>query len=257
MAFEPNKENFMARLKAADFEVSDLLEDADALQEVLWYLDSRRAREIVDTLFNPKATSRAQAEQLIRNFAKLYPLSKSLILGIMADVREGARDGNKRIYRDAAFLEGFDAAEEARRAILATFREIGGRVIRLTREVSDYQRALEQLKGERDKLNSVAGELEDLRRERDELQAQVDKLREDTDEKKLREQSENLRVALEQLEGEKRRRQAENQEKERRINELKAELDDWANHADSSAEETQMIKDLLKKFPSDAEDFEQ
>ena len=98
--------------------------------------------------------------------------------------------------------------------------------------------------------------MEELRRERDALQAQVDKLREDTDEKKLREQNENLRVVLEQLEGEKRRRQAENQEKERRIAEVKDELRDLAKRTDSS-EETRMIKDLLKKFPSDAEDFEQ
>ena len=167
MAFEPNKENFMARLKAADFEVSDLLEDADALQEVLWYLDSRRAREIVDTLFDPKETSRAQAEQLIRNFAKLYPLSKSLIMNIMADVREGARDGNRRIYRDAAFLEGFDAMETTRRVILDTFREISKRVNRPTREVINYQQALDRLNGERDKLTGVSGDLGDLYRERD------------------------------------------------------------------------------------------
>ena len=256
MAFEPNKENFMARLTAADFEVDDLLDDAEALQEVLWYLDIRRTREIVDTLFDPKVTSRPQAAQMIKNLAKLYPLSKSLIMNIMADVREGSRENGRRLYRDAAFLDGFDAAEETRRAILSTFREINGRIIRLTKEVNDYQRSLEQLKGERDRLNNAAGDLEDLRRERDELQAQVDKLRADTDEKKLREENENLRVILEQLEGEKRRRQTEKQEKQRRIDEVKAELAELANRTDS-AEETQMIKDLLKKFPSDAEDFEQ
>ena len=256
MAFEPNKENFMARLTATDFEVEDLLEDGDALQEVLWYLDGRRTREIIDTVFDAKATTRSRAAQLIKNLAKLYPLSKPLIMGIMADVREVSRDDGRRLYRDASFLEGFDAAEETRRAILATFKEIGGRVIRLTREVSDYQRSLEQLKGERERLNQAAGKLEDLRRERDELQVQVDKLREDTDEKNLRAQNENLRVALEQLEGEKRRRQAENQEKERRIAEIKAELNDLTKRTDSS-EEMRMIKDLLKKFPSDAEDFEQ
>lgn len=256
MAFEPNKKNFMARLTSADFNVEDLLKDVDALQEVLWYLDGRRAREIVDTVFDVKATTRSRAAQLIKNLAKLYPLSKPLVMSLMADVREVSRDDGRRLYRDASFLEGFDAAEETRRAIIATFREIGGRVIRLTKEVSDYQQALEKLSGERESLNQVAGNLEELRRERDDLQAQVDKLREDTDEKILREQNENLRVTLEQLEGEKRRRQAETQEKERRLAEVKAELKDLAEHTDSS-EETRMIKDLLKKFPSDAEDFEQ
>ena len=254
MAFEPNKENFMARLTATDFNVEDLLEDVDALQEVLWYLDSRRTREIVEAVFDAKTTT--HSPQLIKNLAKLYPLSKPLIMSLMADVREIQRDDGKRLYRDASFLEGFDAAEETRRAILATFKEIGGRVIRLTKEVNKYQQTLEDLEGERARLNQVAGELEDLRRTRDELQAQVDKLREDTDEKKLREQNENLRVILEQLEGEKRRRQTEQQEKERRIAVIKNELKVLAEHTDSS-EETRMIKDLLKKFPSDAEDFEQ
>ena len=254
MAFEPNKENFMARLTAPDFKVEDLLEDVDALQEVLWYLDGRRTREIVDTVFDAKATTRLRAAQLIKNLAKLYPLSKPLVMGIMADVREVSRDDGRRLYRDASFLEGFDAAEETRRAIIVTFKEIGGRVIRLTKDVGKYRQELEQLEGERERLNQAAGDLEELRRERDALQAQVDKLREDTDEKKLREQNENLRVVLEQLEGEKRRRQAENQEKERRIAEVKDELRDLAKRTDSS-EETRMIKDLLKKFPSDAEDF--
>lgn len=253
MAFEPNKENFMARLTAADFELEDLLDDIDALQEVLWYLDGRRAREIVDTVFDAKATTRSQAAQLIKNLAKLYPLSKPLVMSIMADVREVSRDDGRRLYRDASFLEGFDAAEETRRAILATFKEIGGRAIRLTREVSEYQRSLERLAGERERLNQAADNLAELRRERDKLQAQVDKLREDTDEKILREQNENLRVALEQLEGEKRRRQTEMQEKQRRISAVKAELKDLAKHTDSS-EETRMIRDLLKKFPIDAED---
>ena len=256
MAFEPNKENFMARLTMSDFEVESLLEDVDALQEVLWYLDSRRTREIVDTLFDVKITTRLQAAQLIKNLAKLYPLSKPLVMDIMADVREVSRDDGRQLYRDASFLEGFDAAEETRRAIIMTFEEIGERIIRLTKEVSKYRQDLEQLEGERERLNQVAGDLEGLRRKRDALQAQVDKLREDTDEKILREQNENLRVTLERLESEKRRRQAENKEKERRIDEVKAELRDLAKHTDSS-EETRMIKDLLKKFPSDAEDFEQ
>lgn len=256
MAFEPNKENFMARLAAKDFNAADLLEDVDALQEVLWYLDGRRTREIVDTLFDVKATSRLQAAQVIKNLAKLYPLSKPLVMSIMAEVREPAYEGNKKIYRDATFLEGFDAAEETRRAILETFRQIGEHIIRLTKDVTNYQRSLEQLKNEREKLNESSDKLNALRRERDELQAQVDKLRNDADEKILREQNESLRVEFDKLQAEKRRRQVERQNWTRQIDELKAELQDLADHTEET-EETRMIRDLLKKFPSDAEDFEQ
>lgn len=256
MAFEPNKENFMARLSAKDFNTADLLEDVAALQEVLWYLDGRRTREIVDTLFDVKATSHLQAEQSIKNLAKLYPLSKPLVMSIMAEVREPVRDGNKRIYRDATFLEGFDAAEETRRAIIDTFRQIGEHIIRLTKDVINYQRSLEQLQHEREKLKASSDKLNELRRERDELQAQVDKLRSEADEKILLKQNESLRVEFDKLQAEKRRRQMERQDWSRQIDELKAELQDLADHT-KETEETQIIRDLLKRFPSDLEDFEQ
>lgn len=246
---EPNKENFMVRMTAEEFKVEDLLEDFDALKEVLWYLDGRRTREIVDTLFDAATTSRKQAAQMIKNLAKLYPLSKPLIMSIMADNRELPREGDRIIYRDASFLDGFDAAESTRRMIIATLSKIDERIRQITVDVKIYRQSLNNLEGERDRLNQSAEALEDLRNERDKLQAEVDKLREEADEEKLR-------VTLERLESEKRRRQDEIQEQRRRLDKVEAELKALENQIDSS-EEAQLIKELLKKFPSDAEDFEQ
>lgn len=254
---EPNKENFMARLTSKNFSVEELLDDVDSLKEVLWYLDGGRTREIVETLFDAEVTSREESAQLIKNLAKLYPLSKSLIMSIMADSRELPHAVNDRpLYRDYLFLNGFDAAEETRLAIIATFNEINSNLFLLTREVKKYRKSLEELEGERDRLNETTETLETLRHERDELQAQIDRLRADNDEQKFREENENLHGTLIRLEGEKKRRQAELAEKRCCIKLLTAELAASADK-DKSAEETQLLKELMKKFPSDAEDFKQ
>ena len=63
-------------------------------------------------------------------------------------------------------------------------------------------------------------------------------------------------MEFDKLQAEKRRRQVERQDWARQIDELKAELQDLADHTEET-EETRMIRDLLQKFPADAEDFEQ
>lgn len=69
-------------------------------------------------------------------------------------------------------------------------------------------------------------------------------------------QNESLSVEFDKLQAEKRRRQMERQDWFKQIDELKAELQYLADHTKES-EETRMIHNLLKNFPSDAEDFEQ
>ena len=248
MAVEPNKENFFAQMKDAGFDVNNL--DADALQEIFWYL--HRPAEVLGDLFDERKNSRREAEQVIKNLAKLYPLSREIVMAIMSSSRDPQYSDGRKIYRDAAFLEGFDVAEKVRHEILSTLQEVQSRVIRLTKDAQDYQRELENLKADRQRLEQAAKNLDQLRRERDNLQLEVDKLREDTDEKKLQAKIDELNVELQRLQGQKRRHDADIKEKSRQINEVKLELQTLEKNIDD-AEEMRLIKELLRKFPADAE----
>ena len=252
MSFEPNKEHFMSQITSEDFDVSTLIEDEDALKEILWYLDLKRRGEIIEEIFNPHTTSRQDAETAIKNLAKLYPLSRDLVLAIMLSSSPYYPD-KKKIYPDAAFLEGFDMAENVRKAIIQTFKDIEWNLGNLSKETKDYLKSIEKLQADQTNLKNAAQNLDELREQRDDLQKNVEQLRRDTDEKNLREDIESLTSEINRLEGEKRRRKAEIAEKGKRIAEIKAELKNLENKLNSS-EESKMIQDLLKKFPADAED---
>lgn len=251
MAREPKKESFFAQLKAADFDGSSLLKDTDDLQEILWFLEEKRTKEILADLLNPQKTSRDDAEQIIKNLAKIYPLSKTLVMSLMANRSEPRYPNGEKIYRDASFLEGFDTAEAMKNSILATFGEINNRIIFLSSEVRDYTASLNKLTADYDRLKNAATNSSQLRQERDELQAKIDQLRADADEKKVREQIDELKLEIQKYNSDKTRREAEIKEQRKRLDEVKAELRDLGKNSDS-AEETRLIKDLLKKFPLDA-----
>lgn len=248
MAVEPNKENFLAQMKDADFDISQL--DADAMQEIFWYLN--RPAEVLGDVFDKNKTSRREAEQIITNLAKIYPLSREIVLAIMSNSRSPQYSDGKKIYRDAAFLEGFDVAEKVKQEILSTLKDIEDRVVLLTKDTRDYRQSLENLKSDRQRLERAAADLDKLRNERNRLEREVEKLREDTDEKKLQSKIDELNVEIQRLEGKKRRHNADVEEKSRRINELEAELQALEKNIDNE-EEIRLIRELLRKFPADAE----
>lgn len=248
MAVEPNKENFLAQMKDADFDITQ--SDADAMQEIFWYLN--RPAEVVGDVFDKSKTSRREAEQIITNLAKIYPLSREIVLAIMSNSRSPQYSDGKKIYRDAAFLEGFDVAEKVKQEILSTLKDIEDRVVLLTKDTRDYRQSLENLKSDRQRLERAAADLNKLRNERNRLEREVESLREDTDEKKLQSKIDELNVEIQQLEGKKRRHNADVEEKSRRINELEAELQALEKNIDNE-EEIRLIRELLRKFPADAE----
>ncbi|MBQ9441893.1 MAG: hypothetical protein IJU55_02655 [Selenomonadaceae bacterium] len=248
MAVEPNKENFLAQMKDADFDISQL--DVDAMQEIFWYLN--RPAEVLGDVFDKNKTSRREAEQIITNLAKIYPLSREIVLAIMSNSRSPQYSDGKKIYRDAAFLEGFDVAEKVKQEILSTLKDIEDRVVLLTKDTRDYRQSLENLKSDRQRLERAAADLDKLRNERNRLEREVEKLREDTDEKKLQSKIDELNVEIQRLEGKKRRHNADVEEKSRRINELEAELQALEKNIDNE-EEIRLIRELLRKFPADAE----
>lgn len=253
MPFEPNKENFMARLKDSNFAVADLLEEPDVLREVLWYLDSARTKEIVDTLLDAQQTSGTEATQFIKNIAKLYPLSKSLVMSIMSDFRRIILEDGTSVYRDITFLGGLDEAYETKRAIIDTFNEITERGFRLTTIATQYVNELKNLNFERDNLNQLVLNLEDLRHIRDKLQKEIDEMRADNDEEKLRQEIEQLEAELNLRQSEKFRLEGELVAKQRRIDAIKQEISEL-EQTNASDEELRKIQDLFKQFPKDAED---
>ena len=253
MDFEPNKESFLERMKAPDFNPLTLAEDVQALREILWYVDEERTREIAADILTPSKTSRADAEQIITNLAKLYPLSRALVMKIMSSLRNPNYSDDKKLYRDAEFLDGFDAAKILRDEIVSTFNEVENRIFRLTKEVQEYKRTLANLKADRVQLERQAAALRTVAAERDQVQAQVNQLRIDTDENKLRDQLEELRAEKNHLEATKADHLAEIEKQEKSIRDVKAELKDLQGRSNSD-EEIRLIKELFKKFPNDAED---
>ena len=245
MAFEPNKKIFLERLKSINFDISTVAKDTDALQEIFWYFDGNRDWEIVEDILNPVLTTPEDAKQIITNLAKIYPLSRTVIMKIMIDSRAPK-------YSDEYFLIGFDVAKKVRAEILSVFKEVEEQLFRLTKATNDYRRSLIKLNAEYEKLEIQAQELQELRAERDYLQQQVDQLREDTKQETLKNKIEELQVEKNQLESEKHRQQSEIEQRQKNILKLKAELTDLAKKLNPS-EELQMIRELLKKFPVDAE----
>ena len=245
MAFEPNKENFLARLEDANFDIAKFLDNGDELQEIFWYLDARRANEITGDILKICTQNRKASEQILTNLAKLYPLSRAIVLNLFAQA-------HALNYPDAYFLAGFDTAKRVHAEITAIFKEVGQRILRLTREAQEYQRTLENLHADYDRLEKSAQELQNLRDERDRLQCEVNQLREDTDRKKLQARIEELETEKNQLEGERHRQQAEFEKREKYLNDVRAELSELEKRLDSS-EELQMLRELFKKFPVDAE----
>ena len=253
MDIEPNKESFLARLKESNFSPSTLIADAQALQEILWYLDEERTREIVTEVLTPEKTTRLEAEQIITNLAKLYPLSKALVMEIMSARLKPKYPDGKTLYSDAEFLEGFDVAKNMRDEIVATFNEVENKIYRLTKEVTDYKRKLENLKADRAALEKQSKALRNIAEERDKVQAQIDQLRIDTDANKLKQQIDDLNVEKNQLESKLAEHKLKMDNRKKNIRDLKAELKNLEQHSDAK-EEVRLIKELFKKFPQDAED---
>lgn len=253
MDFEPNKESFLERMKSADFNPATLSEDVQALREILWYVDEERVREMVAEILTPEKTKRADAEQIITNLAKLYPLSRPLIMKIMSSLRKSNYGDGTPLYRDAEFLEGFDVAKLLRDEIVKTFGEVANKIGRLTKEVQEYKKTLESLKADRIQLERQSLALRKVAAERDQVQAQVDQLKIDTDENKLRKQMADLREEKNRLESTKAEQLAEIEKQEKSIRDVKAELKDLQGRS-NSAEEIRLIKELFEKFPDSAED---
>ena len=253
MDFEPSKESFFERLKSSDFAPSNLLEDVQALQEILWYLDERRAREIATEILTPEKTNRAEAKQIITNLAKLYPLSGALVKKIMSFLRKPNYPDGKELFRDTEFLDGFDVAKVMRDEIVATFNDVENRIFHLTKEVQDYKRKLENLTADKVTLERQAATLRTVAAERDNLQAQVDKLRLDTDENRLKQQMDELNAERNRLEAMRAEHLAQINQCEKSIRDVKTELQDLEKRSNNT-EEVRLIKELFKIFPPDAED---
>ncbi len=253
MDFEPSKEGFLARLKASDFNPSNLLDDINALQEILWYFDEERTHEIVVEILTPSKTSRADAEQIITNLAKLYPLSSALIKKIMSSLRNPKYEDGVELYRDAEFLDGFDVAKIMRDEIVKTFSDVENRVVRLTKEVQNYKNDLARLNKDKSELERNLAKLRDVAAERDRVQAEVEQLRIDTDEQKLKKQIEDLNNEKNQLEAIKAEHKSRINQREKSIRDVKAELQDLEKHSNRD-EEIQIIRELFQRFPNDAED---
>ena len=254
MAVEPNLEKFFVELKKADFNPSTLQEDEETLQLLLWYFNAGRTQIVMEEFFDASKTPRKDAEQILTNLAKLYPLSTSLVMDIMRQARKPAYEDGHELFRDAEFLEGFDMAKKMRDEIVAVFSEIEGNVVRLTRETQDYVQEINNLHANIENLEREAENFRSRRNERDELQRRVSQLQTDINEGELSRQIENLQDTVRQLENEKNRLLDEKNKKQNKIDELKREIGELENKKSTSAEEIGMIRELFKKFPVDAED---
>lgn len=254
MTVEPNLEKFFVELKKADFNPSTLQEDEETLQLLLWYFDAGRTQNVMEEFFDTAKTPRKDAEQILTNLAKLYPLSTSLVMDIMRQAQKPTYDDGRELFRDAEFLEGFDMAKKMRDEIISVFAGIEGNVIRLTKETQEYLQEINNLHADMENLERQAENFRSRREERDELQRRVNQLQNDINEGELTRQIENLKDTERQLERTKNSLIDEKNKKQNKIDELKKEIGELENKKSTSIEEIGMIRELFRKFPVDAED---
>ena len=243
MARDPNIESFFALVEDEDFALEKLTSDdsTDNLQELLWYMDESRVGQVCNSL---KQKDDEHRDMIIKNLAKIYPLSRTLIFEIMSEIRGS----------DFMFIKGFDIGSNFIDMLKAVLNEIenksGGKMTKL---FQDYKKDIENKQKEAEKLFEASVEFKSLQAEKQRLETEIEKLNSETNETQLKQDISQLKDKESRLKNKLRQHKEDYQKLHETINDLKVELSSMENKMDSQ-EEIQMLRELIKKFPPDTED---
>ena len=243
MTRDPNIESFFAILEDEEFEPAKLIDDeggADNLQEILWYMNESRVDQICDEL-NQKDDARRT--RVIQNVARLYPMSRALLYKILSRIRGS----------DYYVMRGVDLNGQLLNLIKQLLDDIASQTGKTTKRFQDYRRDVENRKNEVETLRAASEQFKELKDERDRLDREIEQLRREADSGSLTRDIEALKDEELELRNRLRQNQADYDKRHATVNELKLELQSMQSRLDSG-EELRLLRDLLEKFPPDAED---
>ena len=244
MVREPKMESFFANLSDEHFSLNKLADNRDGLEELFYYLEESHCRQVTDAIKNLSDDAGDYSRKnIVANLVRLYPLSQDLVHKILQDIPQS----------DYYFIEGFDVNEKVYKALKHILKDAQGKSVTTTKRFQEYQEDVEKLAKDAENMEQKAGQFQELRQRKRELEARIEELRRETDEKQINNKIAELEDEARSLEREKERQQARTAELHGIINDVKRELNAMKDNFDSD-EDLELLGELLKNFPQDAED---
>ena len=245
MANEPKLENFFANLADKTFNPADLGRGDDTarerLVEVLWYLDDSRTAEVTKKLTEKRDVSETRV--IMTNLTRLYPLSRSLVLQILRDIPQSDHD----------FVAGLDAGQNVYRTIKKLLNEAEEASGITTKDFRVYKEDVERLENQAKQMEEKAVAFSEQLEKKRKLEERISKLERETDEARIQEDIAKLEDKERTLQ------QRQKQQKERR-EKMQKTIKEWERELEADKDKLKenealpLLRELLAKFPADAED---
>lgn len=240
MAREPKLESFFENLVDENFSVKEYATDRDDLAELLYYADKDNSRQVLDEILEKDEKIR---EKIVENLTKLYPLTQDIIFEILKEFQKS----------DTMFLNGFDPEDRVLKHLNSVLKDVKEKRINLTKKVDDYNSKIEKLKNNMSELEDKRSEFNDKIKEKEELEARIEILKKETTEGALNSEVESLEIEEKNLQNQKRRLEEKREQLHKIIDDIKGEIVVLKERAEPG-EELDLMRELLQKFPPDAED---
>ena len=139
------------------------------------------------------------------------------------------------------------------KSLRSNFDAFSAGMRRLTQQTNEYNDGIKELESKLEEYKTSADALKDLRKQRDKLQADVTRMEQEANADSLNKAIEDLEREKDQLEDKIREKNDKKKQLDSSIANLKKELSASEEKMETD-EERNMLRELLKKFPSDAED---
>lgn len=242
MANEPNLDHFLALLSEKDFPENAIHHLKENIDEFYWYLDEEkegRAGEVVDAI----SQLEAERDQIFMSLVSLYPLSRSLILQILYGFPES----------DYGIIKGYDFEELMLHEITKFVDRVAEKRVKLTQYGNEYRKDIEDLQKRIQELETSAAKYGTLLQQKNELTEKRDQLERDIQEDKLNSDIAELQTDIERLKRQKQDQAERKKDLQKEKSSIQKELKALENKMDAQ-QDIDLLRELLKKFPSDAEE---
>lgn len=244
MGREPKMESFFTNLSDTNFSLKELAENREELEELLYYMEASRCKQVTDAI---RKLSDEEVEyskrNIVSNLVRLYPLSQDLVHKILQDIPKS----------DFYFIEGFDLNEKVYKILKQGLKDAQGKSVTTTKRFQEYQEDVEKLARDAESLEEKALQFQELRQRKKQLEGRIEELRRETDEAEMAREIAALEDEERSLQNTKKQKEQEISDLHGTINSVKRELDALQDNFDHG-EELELLGELLKKFPLDAED---
>lgn len=234
---EPQLTNFLILLEDPGFKTSRL-DKEDTLREVLCYLRSEQNRSVIEAL---KKKNPAERQNIIRNLAALYPLSRNLVEAVLKEFAQS----------DQYLCEGFGFHKDLIKNLSNILDSMKGK-IGTTNFFNECKNKVRDLEKKAEEQQPKFDEVRAMLKRRDELDEELERGRDAQEIKRLEEENAALESKIAGLVDKKRtlaKKLEENRAREKRM------LDELAALKDvGSGEQKELWNRLAATFPSDAEE---